>query len=258
MCGIYCIENNVNHKKYVGQSVNIERRWSHHKSLLNNQKHDNDYLQKSWDKYGACSFNFYVLCECEEYDLDVLEVYYINFFDSTNENNGYNIESGGHINRHMSEKTKEKISRANTGRRHTEETKKKMSKSRMGHPISKENVQKMVEARRLAGFSSEGLARLSECNKGKRLSSETKEKISNGLIGIVRSEETRKKISDHHANKHSIFCPQLNEYFETMLDAERKYGVPHSNIYKCIKGERKSAGKHPITGEKLVWIDIKK
>lgn len=27
--GIYCIENTVNHKKYIGQSVNIRVRWWH-------------------------------------------------------------------------------------------------------------------------------------------------------------------------------------------------------------------------------------
>ena len=37
------------------------------------------------------------------------------------------------------------------------------------------------------------------------------------------------------------------------MEASRKYNVPDSNINKCCKGERKSAGRHPITGEKLVW-----
>lgn len=258
MCGIYCIENLINGKKYIGQSVNIERRFSQHKSLLNNNKHENEYLQRSWNKYGSDVFSFYILCECNECNLDDEERHYIAIFDSTNENNGFNNESGGCINKHASERTKEKVSKANKGRRHTEEAKRKMSESRKGHYISEENLRKLVDGRKAAGFSADGLKRLSEFNKGKILSEETKNKISESLKGIVRSEETKKKMSDNHANKHRVFCPQLNEYFETMTDVYEKYGIPRSNIDKCIKGERKSAGKHPVTGEKLTWVDMKK
>lgn len=258
MCGIYCIENLVNNKKYIGQSVNIKRRFSQHKSLLNSGKHENEYLQRSWNKYGANSFNFYILQECEEYNLDELERYYINLFNSTNDNYGFNNESGGCSNKRASEKTKEKVSKANTGRHHTEETKKKMSESRKGHFISEENIKKLVEGRRKARFSEDGLRRLSEFNTGKVLSEDTKRKISDGLKGIIRSDETKKKMSENHANKHPIYCPQLNECFDTMTDVTNKYGIPRSNIDKCIKGERKSAGKHPITGEKLTWVDMKK
>ena len=56
--GIYCIENTINNKKYIGQSVEIENRWSKHRSELNKNKHDNDYLQKSWNKYGEKILNF--------------------------------------------------------------------------------------------------------------------------------------------------------------------------------------------------------
>lgn len=92
---------------------------------------------------------------------------------------------------------------------------------------------------------------------GKTISDETKIKISEALTGITRSKDTRRKIKDNHANKHSVFCPQLNEYFNTMTDVYEKYGIPHANIEQCLKGERKSAGKHPVTGEKLTWVDMK-
>lgn len=32
MIGIYCIENKINHKCYIGQAIDIERRWSQHKN----------------------------------------------------------------------------------------------------------------------------------------------------------------------------------------------------------------------------------
>ena len=53
--GIYCIENLINNKKYIGQSVDIINRWRHHKNELNSKVHFNDYLQKSWnDGQEAC------------------------------------------------------------------------------------------------------------------------------------------------------------------------------------------------------------
>ena len=116
----------------------------------------------------------------------------------------------------------------------------------------------MTEGRRRAGFSSDGLRRLSEFNKGKTLSEETKRKISNTLKGVPKSEETKRKMSEFHPNKRAVYCPQLDEYFESLKDVNVKYGIAHGNIEKCLRGERKSAGKHPSTGEKLTWVDMKK
>ena len=35
ICGIYCIENVVNRKKYIGLSADINQRWKQHKVDLN-------------------------------------------------------------------------------------------------------------------------------------------------------------------------------------------------------------------------------
>ena len=41
ICGIYSIENVVNHKKYIGQSINIKSRWCKHKVDLSNSQYRN-------------------------------------------------------------------------------------------------------------------------------------------------------------------------------------------------------------------------
>lgn len=42
--GIYKIENLINHKVYIGQSINIFRRWKDHMRNLKNNKQTHLYL----------------------------------------------------------------------------------------------------------------------------------------------------------------------------------------------------------------------
>lgn len=98
MIGIYCIENLINHKKYVGQSVNIKDRWATHKSELKYKKHHNNHLQRSWDKYGSKNFSFSVIEECSAEDLNEREVYWIAKLNTTDYCHGYNSSIGGNNN----------------------------------------------------------------------------------------------------------------------------------------------------------------
>lgn len=92
MCGIYLITNTITKKVYIGQSVDIYRRWGEHKARAFN-KNTNCYdkpLYRSIRKYGIEFFELSVLCECLAEDLDAKEKYYISKFNSTVPN-GYNI-----------------------------------------------------------------------------------------------------------------------------------------------------------------------
>lgn len=85
-CGIYKIENLINGKLYIGQSVHIELRWQEHcrpstKSLIG----------KAISKYGKENFTFQILEECAESCLNEREAYYIRFYQSLVPK-GYNIE----------------------------------------------------------------------------------------------------------------------------------------------------------------------
>ena len=86
MIGIYKIENLLNHKCYVGQSIHIERRWQEHcrpsaKSIISN----------AIKKYGKENFSFQILEECSEDELDEKEIFYIEKFNCIVPN-GYNIK----------------------------------------------------------------------------------------------------------------------------------------------------------------------
>lgn len=93
--GIYSITNIVTGDMYIGQTkVSFESRWREHIGSLKRGTHDNNYLQRSWVKYGEEGFKFEAIHLCDELDiLDDLEIYYIKKYDTYM--NGYNLTPGG-------------------------------------------------------------------------------------------------------------------------------------------------------------------
>ena len=57
-----------------------------------------------------------------------------------------------------------------------------------------------------------------------------------------------------HPKAHKVQCITTGRKFKTIKEAAEHYFInSHANIIMCCQGKRKSAGKHPITGEKLIW-----
>ena len=165
-CGIYMIRNKVNGKMYVGQAIEIEgSRWKRHRSELRGNYHVNEHLQRAWNKYGEESFEFSILLECEEKQLNTYEEYYIFELMTYDPRIGYNKNYGGDSGKHT-EETKRKIRESckgincgennymygktgekcpNYGKHHTKETKKKMSEAKKGKNLSDEHKRKIKE-----------------------------------------------------------------------------------------------------------------
>ena len=85
-CGIYKIENKVNGKIYIGSSIEVHVRLMNHKYMLRANKHDNEYLQKSFNKYGEDNFIFSLVELCDIAELIVKENFYIDKFSSNDLN----------------------------------------------------------------------------------------------------------------------------------------------------------------------------
>lgn len=98
MIGIYKITNQINGKSYIGQSINIEKRWHEHQLTANNEDfygHTRMPLYPALKKYGISNFIFEVIEECKIEELDDKEIYWIAYYDTTNPSKGYNLLSGG-------------------------------------------------------------------------------------------------------------------------------------------------------------------
>ena len=141
--GIYIIKNIEDGKVYIGQSVDVEYRICNHFSKLKWNRHDNEHMQRAYNK-SPYAFTWELLCECDETELDEKEIQFILDYKSADPKYGYNKSYGGQQEH-----------------RATEETKRKMSETKKGKKFTPEHCAKI------------GLA-----NTKRRLSEETKKKIS--------------------------------------------------------------------------------
>lgn len=100
MIGIYKIENIITKKKYLGSSLNIEKRILRHKNELTKNKHINTHLQREFNKYGVNFFIFEIVEICNKEEVRKIEQNYLDliFSDKKYYKYYYNIgklSSGG-------------------------------------------------------------------------------------------------------------------------------------------------------------------
>ena len=88
-CGIYKITNKLTNESYVGQSVDIYRRWDQHRRMAyaRNKKQVTYPLYRDMRYYGIENFDFEILEECDKSKLDEREEYWINFYGTIKQYN---------------------------------------------------------------------------------------------------------------------------------------------------------------------------
>lgn len=120
--GIYKITNKINGKYYIGSSDNIigvTGRWCEHINGLKADRHDNSYLQRSWNKYGLSVFEFSILKEIPKSDLLMIEQQYLNEAKKDGKqcyNLSFLAAGGGFTGHHHSEESKKRMSEKMKGR----------------------------------------------------------------------------------------------------------------------------------------------
>jgi len=88
-CGVYAIRLKHSTKAYIGSSVDIVSRWTHHRFMLRRGRHKTPALQAAWTEHGEAAFEFVVVEHCEKDNLRLREDQWImatpdryNFFDN--------------------------------------------------------------------------------------------------------------------------------------------------------------------------------
>ena len=120
-CGVYKITNTVTGEFYVGQSPDIEKRWSNHRLCCTGKKvsYDCERLKASVAQYGMDAFMFEVIEECDRAVLRERESYWIGCLEPAL--NGWTSRNGKpycekleqYLQRRREESRKKKAAKAN-------------------------------------------------------------------------------------------------------------------------------------------------
>ncbi len=172
--GIYKITHRESGKCYIGQSVDVFKRWKEHSNLAVKKK---SLVQRAFVAHGIDRFTFEVVEECNREMLNDREVYWISYFNAFGEG-GYNLTSGGGQGTTVSDKTKAKMSAALKGRIISEEHRENLSVALKGKKPSEEHRENLSVAHKGKIKSKEHRANLSVAHKGKKPSEEHRANIS--------------------------------------------------------------------------------
>lgn len=219
MIGIYKITNLINGKIYIGQSIDIERRFWDHRCISHES---NRHLKHALQKYGKENFKYEVLEECQESELDVRERYYIETLKPE-----YNVTNGGQDSlRRYPEEVREKISEKSKEQWNNmtdEERQRRISHNLTGH-------------RRGYTMSEETKAKIRDKNLGKKQSLETIEKRKQTML--KKKQNGYRQTNSSHMKK--VKCIETDEVFKSVKDAAESIGANPSSVSSMLKGRQKT------------------
>ena len=116
-CGIYMIKRKDTGQMYIGQSVNIERRWNEHVSKGKNKS----YIDKAINKHGQDNFILTIIEEVSKKQLNDREQYWIKYYNTYSDVNHYNLSPGGDINPMDNIESRKRVSEALSNKVRTRE-----------------------------------------------------------------------------------------------------------------------------------------
>ena len=214
MIGIYKITNPKG-KIYIGQSVNIEKRWNRYKNLIPKDCIGQPLIYRSLIKYGVKNHIFEIIELCNKEELNKLESYYIVLYNSFNSKCGLNLTSGG-TNYSFSDISRRKMSIAQKNKIVSKETRLKLSAAQIGKKYSASTIKKMSDAH-------------------KNISKETRLKMSISQKNRpMINHETRLKLS--YSKRKIILNVENGIFYYGIKEAADSLNISLSNLSKKLVG----------------------
>lgn len=245
ICGIYKITSPTG-KVYIGEAVDIHRRWRHYKGLHCKRQ---PRIYNSLVKHLPENHTFDIIEVCGLSELKCRERYWQEFFEVLGKlglNSQY-TECGEEKQVHTQE-TKDKISKTNKGKVLSEETKQKL-RDRPPMVFTEEHRKKISDANSGEGnywfgikgelhpsFGKEGLRGENHPHWGKR-----------GELSHSWGKKATKEQRDAQSKRQSKLVLDLNTgvFYESCLEATTLLGIPSKRLSMYLTGAR--TNKTPLT-----------
>lgn len=239
---VYMHENQANGKKYIGiTSQTVKRRWNN-----GNGYDNNSYFGRAIIKYGWDSFKHIVLqtglikAEAEELEIELISKY-----KTQDSKYGYNLASGGGVNKgfKFSQEARENLSNIRKKQWENGDFKKRMSETRGGHAVSEETKEKIKRACMEKWNDMDFREKMSNAKKERCQDDEFREKMSSIIKKMWENPEYIDKISgSNNYNARSVVCVETGKVYGCIKDAFKDTGINNFNISAVCSGRRNVAG----------------
>lgn len=225
---IYLIKNKVNGKPYVGQSIEVERRWAEHRRSSSNVKalDYNTPLHRAFRKYGIDNFEFSILeSHVPHGELNSRENHYMRELQSLSKGYNQTITSRNGISPEELNKRRE-----------------------LKYGVTKEKLKSQLisgsfaSVSKLYGVSDNAIRKWCK-SFGLPTKASYYETDEKKRAYATRMSQVSK---DSSANKRKVNMVDLSNgevlmSFQSIADAGSYVGVKYSNISRVLSGERKTA-----------------
>jgi len=215
---IYKITNVINNKSYIGKTNNIEKRIKKHLYLTG--KGIKRHLYNAILLYGWENFIVEIIQEGTKENINSLEVYWINHFETTNKEKGYNATFGGEggdtwtLNQNKYA-TSKKLRIKNTGQKRSKEFCEKMSSLFKGRKVSEEQKEQISETLKKKYANGEII-------------------VSEICVEFIKNQLSRKGIKHKEESKQKMSIARKGKKYEDILDEETSLRIKEKSKERML------------------------